>query len=32
MAGDMMKAAAPTPIQAGDVTVSATVSVNYLFR
>lgn len=32
MAGDMMKAAAPTPIQSGDVTVSATVSVNYLFR
>jgi uncharacterized protein YggE len=32
MAGDMMKAAAPTPIQPGDVTVSATVSVNYLFR
>ena len=32
VAGDMMKAAAPTPVQAGDVTVSATVSVNYLFR
>jgi len=32
LAGDMMKAAAPTPIQPGDVTVSATVSVNYLFR
>jgi uncharacterized protein YggE len=32
MARDMMKAAAPTPIQPGDVTVSATVSVNYLIR
>jgi uncharacterized protein YggE len=27
-----VKAAVPTPIQAGDVTVSAIVSVNYLFR
>ena len=32
VASDMMKAAVPTPVQAGDVTVSATVSVNYLFR
>jgi uncharacterized protein YggE len=32
VAGDMMKAAAPTPIQPGDVTVTATVSVTYLIR
>jgi uncharacterized protein YggE len=32
MIGDAMKSAAPTPIQPGDVTVSATVSVTYLIR
>jgi len=32
MAGDMMKSAAPTPIQQGDVTVSATVSITCLIR
>ncbi len=30
VAGDAMKSAAPTPIQPGDVTVTATVSVTYM--
>ncbi|MCX6692913.1 MAG: SIMPL domain-containing protein [Methanoregula sp.] len=32
MVGNAMKSAAPTPIQPGDVTVSATISVTYLIR
>ena len=30
--GDAMKSTAPTPIQPGDITVSATVSITYLIR
>jgi uncharacterized protein YggE len=32
MEGNAMKAAAPTPIQPGDITVTASVSVTYLIR